>query len=132
MSRLCRRTRVIDRRGNSDDRRRRKEWMVSAAAGFGGDSLKVPCWECGKMLTVDQVVADRIDGAGTYRRINIRGPHCALCSHRQGQRQTVALLAARRAAEPYDDTDHCKSCRRHYLALHKPDCPLIAPCRPGW
>ena len=64
-----------EKRGNSTDRRRRREWMVSAAAGFGGDGVKVPCVWCGCYLTVDSVEADRIKPGGSYRRDNVQ-PSC--------------------------------------------------------
>jgi hypothetical protein len=85
-------------RGSSYDRRARKLWMVSPAAGFGGDGVKVPCWECGKMLAVNEIIADRIvpgELGGTYRRSNLRGPHCRVCSCRQGQRRTFELSKIR-------------------------------------
>ena len=97
-------------RGSSYDRRARRAWLVSPAAGFGGDGVKVACWECGKMLTEDQVIADRIIpgvAGGTYRRSNIRGPHCALCSCRQGAKLTAQLRAA---ADPYDADENCRTC----------------------
>ena len=92
-------------RGSSYDRRARRKWLVSPAAGFGGDGVKVPCWECGVMLTEDNVIPDRIvpgSEGGTYRRSNIRGPHCITCSCRQGQRMTAELARSR---DPYGDDD---------------------------
>jgi hypothetical protein len=32
-------------RGSSYDRRARRAWLISPSAGFGGDGVKVPCWE---------------------------------------------------------------------------------------
>lgn len=82
-------------RGSSYDRARRKAWLVSAAAGWGGDGIDVPCWSCGVLVGTDlELFADRLIPAcqgGTYRRDNI-APHCALCSHQQGQ----AIMRARR------------------------------------
>jgi hypothetical protein len=109
-------------RGSSYDRRARRAWLVSAVAGFGGDGVKVPCWECGRLLTVDEVTPDRIipgEQGGTYRRANIRGPHCAGCSARQGQRRTMEL---RRATDPYGDDDMCLTCGAYFLGEHAVDC----------
>jgi hypothetical protein len=111
-------------RGSSYDRRARRRWLVSPEAGFGGDGVKVPCWECGRLVTEDEVIADRLvpgSEGGTYRRSNIRGPHCPGCSCRQGARMTAALRAA---TDPYDDTDHCTTCGAHYLAQHADDCDV--------
>jgi 5-methylcytosine-specific restriction endonuclease McrA len=69
-----------DRRGSSADRRRRREWLVSPASGFGGDGVKVACyWECGTELTEATVEADRIVPGGSYRRDNIV-PACRDCN----------------------------------------------------
>lgn len=109
-------------RGSSYDRRARRAWLVSPAAGFGGDGVKVPCWECGRLLTEDEVIADRLipgEYGGTYRRSNIRGPHCPTCSCRQGARRTWEL---RRAADPYGDDDLCRECGAHFLAVHATGC----------
>lgn len=116
-------------RGSSYDRRARRAWLVSPVAGFGGDGVKVPCWECGVWLTVDEVIPDRMvsgELGGTYRRSNIRGPHCHPCSCRQGQRRTLELWVARRDADPYDATDHCRTCRAHFLGQHGVGCPTPA------
>lgn len=59
-------------RGSSHQRRARKAWLLSPAAGWGGDG-------------------------GRYTRDNI-APHCPLCPSRQGQRRTMAILRAKRAA----------------------------------
>lgn len=120
-------------RGSSYDRRARRAWLVSPAAGFGGNGVKVPCWECGVMLTEDEVIPDRLvpgELGGTYRRSNIKGPHCRTCSCRQGARRTLEIWAARKAAEPYDATDHCKTCGAHYLGQHADGCPT--PGLDGW
>lgn len=110
-------------RGSSYDRRARRAWLVSPEAGFGGDGTTVPCWECGAVLTVETVIADRrIPGelGGTYRRDNIQGPHCVRCSCRQGQRRTAELARLR---SPYGDDDRCLRCGAHYLGEHTPGCP---------
>ena len=125
-------------RGSSYDRRARRAWLVSERAGFGGDGVKVPCWECGKLLTEDQVIPDRLipgELGGTYRRSNIKGPHCALCSCRQGARRTAELRAA---ADPYDEDGICRECGVEFWASlkagHAPGChtPEREETRPGW
>lgn len=101
-------------RGSSYDRRARRAWMLSPAAGFGGDGEKVPCWECGTMVNDKTLVVDRIiphHKGGRYRRDNIR-PHCAVCSCKEGQRTQTELA---KAASPYGDDDLCKVCRRHWM-----------------
>ena len=73
------------------------------------------------MLTEDNVIPDRIvpgSEGGTYRRSNIRGPHCPTCSCRQGQRLTAEIA---RQADPYGDDDLCKACGVHWLATHQCD-----------
>lgn len=112
-----------DKRGSSYDRRARREWLVTPAAGWGGDGIKVPCWECGAMVSVKTMYVDRItpgEAGGRYIRTNIR-PHCAGCSHRQGQRRMRELIEARSA---YGDDDTCKSCGAHFLALHTEQCTV--------
>lgn len=87
-------------RGGSDDRRKRREWLVTAyradldkpvwfgtTPGYGSVPLGTGfpacrCYRCGTLLTVDTVTVDRIiPGAqgGTYRRNNIR-PACGRCN----------------------------------------------------
>jgi 5-methylcytosine-specific restriction endonuclease McrA len=109
-----------NRRGNSEDRRRRREWLVETYRAnvdltwdwFGSqrfDWLPVEvscgagepacrCYRCGCLLTVDTVTADRIiPGAegGTYRRNNLR-PACGPCNSETGG----ALGATRRLNPP--------------------------------
>lgn len=88
-------------RGGSEDRRKRREWLVltyradvdvsTFAAGGVSGYLGLPhgeglpacrCYRCGMLLTVETVTADRIIPGcqgGTYRRNNIR-PACGLCN----------------------------------------------------
>lgn len=85
-------------RGGSHERRRRRRWLLSAEAGFGGDGEKVPCaFGCGTLLSFETVTADRypIDGAdgGTYRRSNIR-PACGPCNYADGGRKGNARKLA--------------------------------------
>lgn len=68
-----------DKRGNAASRRARKHWMLSEAAGFGGNGEKVPCVHCGAMLGYDDVEADRIIPGGSYRRDNVQ-PACRACN----------------------------------------------------
>ena len=124
-------------RGSSYDRRARRAWLVSAAAGFGGNGVKVPCWECGRLLTEDEVIPDRLvpgELGGTYRRSNIRGPHCRGCSCRQGARRTHEIWLARRAAEPWDEHERCRTCGVEFWASlrtgHADGCPT--PKLDGW
>jgi hypothetical protein len=112
-------------RGSSYDRRARREWVLSPAAPFGGDGEKVPCWECGAMVSAKTMHIDRIipgEAGGRYVRANIR-PHCGPCSCRSGQRRTAEIARAR---SPYDDSDRCKECGAHFLAAHPPSCALGA------
>ncbi len=89
-----------DPRGSSVQRRARRFWLLSAAAGWGGDGETVPCWECGVLLEFDDLFVDRIirgEDGGTYGRDNI-APHCCPCSGRQGQARSIAIVVAKRLA----------------------------------
>lgn len=94
-------------RGGSDDRRRRREWLVAAYRanrdvvtidlfhgplvievdlGTEGASPACRCYRCGALLTADTVTVDRIKPGcqgGTYRRENIR-PACGTCNSQTG------------------------------------------------
>lgn len=91
-------------RGSSEDRRRRRAWLVETfranvdvqpGSQFLNVTNAVPCGEgipvcrcyrCGLLLTASTVTVDRIiPGAhgGTYRRNNIR-PACADCNSETG------------------------------------------------
>jgi hypothetical protein len=73
-------------RGSSYTRRARKIWLLSAAAGFGGDGTTVPCYRCTAVLTLDTITVDRrLAGilGGTYERSNIR-PSCVRCNSISG------------------------------------------------
>lgn len=88
-------------RGNTQDRQRRREWLVETyradrdvttygwlTTGEWGPK-RTPacrCYRCGELLTVDTVTVDRIIPGcqgGTYRRNNIR-PACAACNSETG------------------------------------------------
>lgn len=68
-----------EKRGNSKNRRARKEWMVSPASGFGGNGAEVPCVHCGNWTGGRELHADRMVPGGSYARDNIQ-PACASCN----------------------------------------------------
>lgn len=96
-------------RGGSDDRRRRREWLVQTfRADYDviqiedqfrtGEFVTIPvevnggglpacrCYRCGKLLTADTLTVDRIVPGcqgGTYARNNIR-PACGTCNSSTG------------------------------------------------
>lgn len=74
-----------EKRGNSADRRRRKEWMVSPEAGFGGDNTEVPCVHCGNWTSGRELHADRMVPGGSYKRDNIQ-PACANCNQERSDK----------------------------------------------
>ena len=61
------RSRDFDKRGNNEDRKRRKLYMLRTY----GDGETVPCTHCGTPLDYYTVEADRIDPEGSYRRENV-------------------------------------------------------------
>lgn len=95
-------------RGGSDDRRRRRQWLVQTFRadqdvilvetflvdplvvgvnlGTEGSVPACRCYRCGKLLTAETVTVDRIVPGcqgGTYRRSNIR-PACQRCNSSTG------------------------------------------------
>lgn len=92
-----------DKRGNSKDRKARKLWLLSPAAGFGGNGDFAPCAmkvspACQEIVDYASMDVDRIDPGcfgGRYVRGNIR-PACKPCnnhaSHIQ-KREKAASLA---------------------------------------
>lgn len=89
-----------DPRGNSMARRRRRIWLLSIEAGWGGDGETVPCWDCGVLLEFDDLFVDRIirgEDGGRYTNDNV-APHCCPCSGRQGQARSIAIVVAKRRA----------------------------------
>lgn len=77
--------RKVDKRGNPEDRRRRRQWLLEEF----GNGVTAPCaFGCGTILTEETMSVDRypIPGAfgGTYARGNIR-PACVPCNSRHGQ-----------------------------------------------
>lgn len=97
-------------RGNAEDRRRRREWLVEtyranvdlpdfpdaeiygSGIPLGHGQAACRCYRCGVLLTVDTVTADRIKPGvegGTYARTNIR-PACGKCNSSTGQALSIA------------------------------------------
>jgi hypothetical protein len=94
-------------RGGSEDRRRRREWLVetyranqdvitvegwggpviiAVTVGTEGSSPACRCYRCGALLTTETVTVDRIRPGcqgGTYARTNIR-PACGTCNSSTG------------------------------------------------
>lgn len=77
-----------DCRGNVHDRWRRREWLLSEAAGFGGDSETVPCYWCGCSLQEPEADRYPVSGqdGGRYVRGNIV-PACRRCNARHRKRE---------------------------------------------
>ena len=80
------------KRGNVTDRRNRRRWLLSPAAGhdygngfvyFGGDGTKVPCVYCHCLLDESTVEADRIIPGESYAHWNIQ----PACRHDNASRQ---------------------------------------------
>lgn len=125
--------------GSSEDRRRRKVWLVStyqadmgllytegspdrwapwSAKDVYGDDLQPACrcYRCGELLTVLTVTVDRIKPGcqgGTYARTNIR-PACADCNEKTGG-------ATRRVSK-----HQCPDCRREDPNDTRRPRPLVA------
>lgn len=71
-----------EKRGNSADRRRRKEKMLSDPQFKHTESHESPnvhCVHCGHMLTYDTVEADRKDPSQGYAYHNVQ-PACRSCN----------------------------------------------------
>lgn len=64
-----------DKRGNTTDRRRRKEWMLKTF----GDGESCPCTHCDVPLNYETVESDRIDPNQGYARKNVQ-PSCRGCN----------------------------------------------------
>lgn len=80
--------------GNSEDRRRRKQWLLDT---FGDGVVALCSFGCGTELTFETLTVDRFPVAGCeggrYVRKNIR-PACADCNSKHG-----GALGARRKAD---------------------------------
>lgn len=76
-----RRSSHFDPRGNTHDRRVRRDWLLSEAAGFGGSGRTVPCFHCGSRLRKPTVDRYPVCGhlGGRYVRENIV-PACKCCN----------------------------------------------------
>jgi hypothetical protein len=72
---MCRRCGEPDRRGNTRNRRARKQWLL---AKFG-NGIECPCTWCGTTLTFATLQQDRIVPGGPYRRDNLV-PACGKCN----------------------------------------------------
>lgn len=85
-------------RGNVEQRRRRREWLLQTYRADmdvitytpAGEELATQpacrCYRCGQLLTLDTLTVDRIIPGikgGTYRRDNIR-PACSRCNTETG------------------------------------------------
>jgi hypothetical protein len=74
------------RKGNSYQRRARRAWLLTPAAGFGGDGTTAPCAHCFTLVTDATMDVDRIECGGSYHRDNIQ-PACVACNRsRQNNR----------------------------------------------
>lgn len=72
-------------RGNTDDRRKRRAWLLLTYESDQGPGT-ARCYRCGRVLDEDSLSVDRIvPGAlgGKYTRDNIR-PACLPCNSRTG------------------------------------------------
>ncbi len=78
-----------EKRGNSTDRKRRKQWLLS----HFGDGATCPCHHCGQPLTLETVEADRILPGGPYRRDNLV-PACRRDNAARGTRPLGAWQPA--------------------------------------
>lgn len=80
-------------RGNSEDRRRRRAWLLNEF----GDGETAPCAFCGISLNDETITVDRIIPGvlgGRYVRGNIR-PACGTCNERDGATRCVALAKSK-------------------------------------
>jgi len=93
-----------DKRGNSRDRKARKMWLLSPAAGFGGNGDMAPCAmkidsQCQEIVDFVSMEVDRIIPGclgGRYVRGNIR-PACQPCNNRASHAQKAEVQALRLA-----------------------------------
>lgn len=82
-----------ERRGNSYDRKRRREWLLRTfdpdlGEGVARCHLKISD-RCHTIVDDKTMSVDRIDPAGTYARTNVR-PACVPCQNKQGALITQA------------------------------------------
>lgn len=91
-----------DKRGNARDRAARRNWLLSAAAGWGGNGESAPCalrlgQTCEGFVNYVTMHVDRIvPGAlgGRYVRTNIR-PACAPCNISAGHDTRAEMSSVR-------------------------------------
>jgi hypothetical protein len=93
-------------RGNSESRRRRRQWLLDTY----GDGTTAACWlavpgVCAGPVTAETISVERVTpghAGGTYRRDNIR-PACSACQSHQGGKfgveQARQAEAGRRARQ---------------------------------
>lgn len=84
------RSRSYDPRGNSKDRRARKNWMLSDSKFSrrpGTEGHNVNCTHCGKELDYHTVESDKINPSGGYQRHNVQ-PACRTCNIRRSNDTT--------------------------------------------
>lgn len=111
-----------DKRGSAQARRRRRVWLMSPAAGFGGNLASVPCYHCKHLLGPADMEVDRFpicghDG-GSYRRDNIV-PSCRYCNVNRCEKCKGIIAAAGGllerqtrlpvGAEPWPEDEPCES-----------------------
>lgn len=72
---------TTDQRGNSKDRKARKQWLLATF----GNGTECDCVHCGITLNYDTVEADRKIPGGPYIRSNIQ-PSCRHCNASRGNR----------------------------------------------
>lgn len=89
-------------RGNFKDRQKRRAWLVTPAAGFGGNGVTVPCAagvsnQCQLIVDTVTMEVDRIVPGclgGRYVRTNIR-PTCWNCNNHLSHIQKAEVKALR-------------------------------------
>lgn len=102
MRALPRGTSNSNSRGSSEDRRRRKQFLLDKF----GDGTVAKCYRCPEILNFLTVTVDRVvpgcEG-GTYRRDNIR-PACAPCNTSTGGQLGAARSYANRLIKQQGDS----------------------------
>lgn len=86
-----------DQRGSSEDRRRRKQFLLDR----DGDGVTARCYRCPTILNFTTITVDRIIPGcqgGTYRRSNIR-PACAPCNESTGGKLGAARAKANKLSK---------------------------------